>query len=62
MVLEDKYNEKIQRGLIRVSHKSLDKLRATLAMITMADNQEVIVRSVGASGMIGKAEKEYIAG
>lgn len=60
--LHDKYDNKKQRGLIRVSNKSLDKLRATLAMITRVDNQQVIARSIGTSGVLKKAEEKYIAG
>jgi RNase P/RNase MRP subunit POP5 len=39
MVLSDKYNQDTQRGLIRVNNKSLDKLRATLALVDQIDNQ-----------------------
>ncbi len=62
MILEDKYNKKRQRGLIRVNHKSMDRLRATLTMIDQIDGQKVLVRSVGASGILKKAENRYIAG
>ncbi len=60
IILNDKYNIERQRGLIRVNNKSLDKLRTTLALIDQIDGQNVIVRSVGASGMIKKVEGKYI--
>ncbi|MFC1741476.1 Rpp14/Pop5 family protein [Nanoarchaeota archaeon] len=59
--LDEKYNQEKQRGLIRVNNKSLDKLRATLALVEQIDNQKVIVRSVGASGILKKAEGKYLA-
>jgi RNase P/RNase MRP subunit POP5 len=61
IMMPDKYSKEHQRGLIRVSNKSLDKLRATLALVQQIDNQEVIVRSVGASGILKKAEGKYLA-
>ncbi|MFH1063495.1 MAG: Rpp14/Pop5 family protein [Candidatus Woesearchaeota archaeon] len=61
ILLNDKYNAEKQKGLIRVNNKSLDKLRATLALIDQIDGQNVIVRSVGASGIIKKAEGRYLA-
>ncbi len=62
MMLPDKYNKEKQRGLIRVNNKSLDKLRATLALVEQINSQKAIVRSIGASGVLKKAENNYIAG
>lgn len=61
MILNDKYNPQNQRGVIRVNNKNLNRLRATLALIEQIDNTNVIVKSVGASGMLNKADK-LIAG
>ena len=60
MILKDKYNQERQRGLIRVNNKSLDKLRASLALIQKIDGRDVIVQSVGASGIMKKAMENYI--
>ncbi len=62
IILSDKFNKKNQRGLIRVNHRSLDRLRATITLIRQVEGQDVIFRSVGASGIIKKAEEKYIAG
>ena len=59
--LEDKYNPKKQRGLIRVDNRYVDELRASLALIQKIDKEPVMVRSVGASGTIKQAESKYIA-
>jgi ribonuclease P/MRP protein subunit POP5 len=55
-----KYNSSNQKGLIRVSHKGLKDLKASLTLIEKIE-QPVIVRSLGASGILAKAEKKYIA-
>ena len=59
--LEDKFNQELQRGLVKVNHKYVDHLRASLALIKDIDEKEVIVRSVGVSGILKKAEKKYLA-
>ena len=55
--LNKKYNSSKQRGLVRVDHKNLDKLRASLAIIKSIENKHVIVRSIMASGVLNKAQK-----
>lgn len=45
-----------------MNNKSLDKLRATLAMVDQIDKHQVIVRSTGTSGIMRKAEGKFIAG
>jgi RNase P/RNase MRP subunit POP5 len=61
-MMPDKYDKEKQRGLIKVNNKSLDKLRATMALVEQMDNQNIIVKSLGASGILRKAEGKYIAG
>lgn len=58
----EKYNPNSQRGLIRVIHTGIDELKAALALITSIEQQKVIVRSVGVSGILAKAEKNYLLG
>ena len=56
-VLPDKYNEKTQRGIIKVSNKYVNELKASLALIKEIDGNGAIVRSVILSGMLNKAAK-----
>jgi ribonuclease P/MRP protein subunit POP5 len=56
LVLNEKYNPVKKRGLLKVNNKYLDKARAALALIRRVNENEVIVRSIGASGMIRIAE------
>ena len=51
-----------QRGLIRVNHKYVEDLKASLALIKEIEQQPAIVRSIGASGILAKAEQKYIGG
>ena len=59
-VLSDTWNSKTQRGIIRVGHKYLDQLKSSLLFIKEVNNNEVIVRSIGASGILKKAKENYI--
>lgn len=61
MILPDKFNSETQRGLLKVNNKHLERMRAVLAMVEQVGGHRVILRSVGASGMINKAET-YLAG
>ncbi|MBI2108395.1 hypothetical protein HYX09_00535 [Candidatus Woesearchaeota archaeon] len=58
IVLKDKWQN--NRGLIRVSHRNVDNLRTALMFVDKVDNEEVIVRSVGLSGILRKAENKYL--
>jgi len=60
-LLPEKYNERLQRGIVRVNHKSVDALKAGLALVQEVDNMPAIVRSIGVSGSLKKATT-YIAG
>ena len=61
-VFPEKYNPEKQRGLIRVGHKYMEELKASLALITQIEEQPAIVRSIGASGILAKAERKYMGG
>jgi ribonuclease P/MRP protein subunit POP5 len=61
MILNNKYNPNMQRGVIKVSHKMVDSLRAALCFVKEIDNQKVIVKSVGISGILKKAQNKYLA-
>lgn len=53
--------ENAQKGVIRVNNKFLDHLRAALANIEQVEEENVIVRSVGVSGILKKAKVKYLA-
>ncbi|MBW2963173.1 hypothetical protein KY306_00150 [Candidatus Woesearchaeota archaeon] len=59
-ILPEKYNQ--NRGLIRINHKFTDYLKASFALISKINNQKVVVRSLGTSGILKKAEHKYLRG
>ena len=61
IVMQDKYNAKNQKGIIRVNHKYVDQLRASLSLVKQIEGKEVIIRSLTVSGMLNKASK-HVAG
>ena len=58
--LENKWNKEISRGIIKVGHKHVDELRASLLLASKINNEYVIIKSVGVSGIIKKAENNYL--
>ena len=58
-ILPEKWNSQQQKGLIRVNHQFIDHLRASLALIKKIKNQEVILRSIGVSGILKKTQKYF---
>lgn len=62
IMIPEKYNAKRQRGLIRVAHTGLDTLRASLALVQKVGDDDAIVRSLGASGILMKAHKKFVEG
>lgn len=60
MVLNNKWNPELQRGIIKVSHKHVDAVKAALTFATEVDNANVIFRSLGVSGILRKAENKFL--
>lgn len=56
-LLGDKFNKDSQKGIIRVNNKSVDLLKAALCTIKQVDGVDVIVRSLGVSGILKKTGK-----
>ncbi len=60
-VLPDKWSQKKQKGMIKVNNKYTDNLKTALTLIKSFKRQQIIIKSVGVSGMINKADKKYLA-
>jgi ribonuclease P/MRP protein subunit POP5 len=60
MVLNNKWNPQLQRGVIKVSHKHVDAVKAALTFADKINDTDVIFRSVGVSGILRKAEESYL--
>ena len=51
---------KNNKGIIKVSHTEVEKLKASLLFVESIDNNEAIVRSIGSSGILKKADERYL--
>lgn len=57
--LHDKWDADSQTGIIRVTHTSVEPLKAALTFVRRIDGQDVIVRSVSVSGILKKATERF---
>ena len=57
--INNKFNEEKQSGIVRVNNKYVDNLKASLTMIKTINNQDIMLKSIGMSGILKKAE-QYI--
>jgi len=53
---------KDNKGIIKVNNKNLDELKSSLVLIKTINNQKVIVRCIGVSGIIKKLKNKYMEG
>ena len=60
IMINDKFNPEMQRGILKVSNKHVDEMRASLVFIKSINGKEAIVKSVGASGILKKAQQKYL--
>lgn len=54
-LLQEKWNAKTQRFIIKINHTFVDELKAALSLIQKVKNQPVVVRSIITSGSLKKA-------
>ena len=54
------FNE--NKGIVKVSTKGLDMLKATFCFVRKINKDDVILRSLGVSGMLKKARNKFILG
>jgi ribonuclease P/MRP protein subunit POP5 len=60
LFLKDKFNKESQKGIIRVNNKMLDNLKTSLCFIKNIGKENVIIKSVGVSGILKKAQDKFI--
>ena len=60
VALDNKWNQEKQQGIIKVSRKSIDDVRASLIFANKINNHDVIIKSIGVSGILKKAENNYL--
>lgn len=49
------------KGILRVTVKEVDKLKISLALINKLNDKEIMIRTIGASGILKKARSKYMA-
>ena len=60
ILLENKWSDELQKGILKVNHKNVDNVKASLMLATKINDEDVIVRSLGVSGILKKAENNYL--
>ena len=59
-MISNTYDAQKQKGLLRVNNKHTDTAKTALALVTRIDEQPVIIRTLGISGILAKATKKYL--
>lgn len=54
------WDNEMQRGILKVNHKSVDRVRAALTLMKEINNKKVIFHTSGVSGTIKKAREKYM--
>lgn len=54
MIMKNKFEEKTQKGVIRVNNKFVDHLKTALGLITKIKDYDAIIRTVKVSGILKK--------
>ena len=60
IILGDKWDSNKNKGIIKVNNKHVDALRASLMLVDRISNEDVIIRSIGLSGILKKAVNKYL--
>jgi RNase P/RNase MRP subunit POP5 len=58
--MQDQFNQKSQKGVIRVNNNHIDELKASFVFLRAINGHDVIVKSVGASGVLKKTQQRYL--
>lgn len=58
--INDKWNPDMQRGIMRVNNKHVDEVKASLIFVKNIEGKDVVIKSVGASGILRKAQQKYL--
>ena len=59
-LIQNLYDEKSQRGVIKCRHDFVEKMRAVLSLIHMISEKRVIINILGVTGTIKSARNKYL--
>ena len=60
LTLNDKWNAESQRGILRVNNSHVDNLKASFVFVKNIEGKEAVIKSVGVSGILKKAQQRYL--
>ena len=60
VILNNKWDAMKQRGIMKVSHKHVDDAKASFIFAKKIGGKDAIIRSLGVSGVLKKAENNYL--
>ena len=60
MMLNNKWDANLQRGIMKIGHRHVDDVKAALTLASKINNKDVIFRSLGVSGILRKTEERYL--
>jgi RNase P/RNase MRP subunit POP5 len=60
-MLHDKWKAEKQKGIIKVNHRYAHQLKTSLLFINRIRNNDAIIKSIGMSGILKKAQARYLA-
>jgi ribonuclease P/MRP protein subunit POP5 len=58
MILKNQFSG--NKGIIRVSHRFVNHVKASLALITCIDKTQINITAIGVSGILKKAREKFI--
>jgi len=61
-VIQNLFDEKSQRGIIKCGTNYVEHTRVVLSLINMIEEKKVIIKILGVTGTIKSAKNKYLAG
>ncbi|MBU4266488.1 MAG: hypothetical protein L6243_04090 [Candidatus Altiarchaeales archaeon] len=55
------WDAKTKKGILKVTHKTVDEVRASMALVKEINRQSCIIRVLGVSGTVKKAREKFIS-
>lgn len=60
IMLHDKWQQASQRGMMRISHKEVQNVRAALMLVRSIGSREAVITTKGMSGILRKAVQRFL--
>ena len=61
-IMPIKYDKETRRGILRLNHTAVLKVKACFVLLQQLENQPVLVKSLGVSGILKKAKENFFNG